>query len=416
MSAGDAIAGGLLQARYDETPYRDQSFEHLDLSRLMGLARLFRLAPPEVEVSELRVLDLACASGLHLREQASRYPGARFTGVDFSRSEVDLGRKAIAESGADNVELILSDLREIEIPEGEFDVVVCCGAFSWVPDEVKERVFELCRTALKPTGVAAIAYLTYPGWKQREAFRELLAFQVRDTRDPQERIRQSALVLRLLHAGYAACPDSVQAQSLTEVVESMQRSSANVFLHDELGGIHDPCYFTQFVDWASEWGLQYLSEADLGSMALGGLAPAAMSVLQQLSPDFLETQQLIDFVVNRSGRTSLLVRSDTPVTRELSAEALGELDFRAALVEVTPKNAPSETPRSFETLRGARLELQDELSSWLVHRLQTPEQDEASLSSLERGSAEAGHEPDRVAAALLALIARGYVDPLARIA
>jgi SAM-dependent methyltransferase len=411
----DAIAGDLLQARYDETPYRDQCFEHLDLSRVLGLARLFHLAPSAGEDSALRVLDLACASGVHIRQQAERYPGVRFTGVDFSQTEIELGRKAIVESGADNVELILSDLRELEIPSGEFDLVLCCGAFSWVPDDVKERVFELCRIGLKPTGVAAIAYLTYPGWKQREAVRELLAFRVRDIQDPQERIRQSALLLRLLHAGYEAVPESSHARSLMDVVESMQDSSANVFLHDELGGIHDPCYFTQFVEWAAETGLQYLAEADLGTMALGGLPPVAMGLLQQLAPDFLETQQLIDFVINRSGRTSLIVRDDAPIGRELSGDCLRELHFGTTLVEVTPKNSPAGTSRSFETLRGRRLEVEDDLGSSLLHQIWQGQQAGTSLDGLESRAAEAGHDREAVTRALLALIARGYVDPMLRI-
>ena len=291
-------------------------------------------------------------------------------------------------------------------------MILCSGAFSWVPDDVKGRIFELCRKGLKPTGVAAIAYLTYPGWKQPEAIRELLAYRVRGIRDPQERVRQSALVLRLLRAGYAAHAESSHAQGLMKVVETMQRSSANGFLHDELGEIHDPCYFTQFVEWAGEWGLQYLSEADLGTMALGGLPPAAASLLQRLAPDFLETQQLIDFVVNRSGRVSLLVRDDAPVGRELSADCLDALRFRAALLEVTPKNAPAGSPRSFETLQGVRIEVEDELDLLLMHGLREANEGGTSLPALEAHAVSAGRDRKEVTRSLMGLIARGYVDPL----
>ena len=84
----------LLKARYDETPYRDQVFEDLDLSRLLGLAKLFSLGPSLAEGQEIRVLDLACASGEHIRQQAARYPKVRFTGVDFSQIEIDAGLEA----------------------------------------------------------------------------------------------------------------------------------------------------------------------------------------------------------------------------------------------------------------------------------------------------------------------------------
>ena len=262
MSSND-----LLRAAYDETPYRDQVLAHLDLSRLLGFARLFSLGPQCADPSGLRVLDLGCSSGAHIRQQATRYPGVRFTGIDFSRCEIEAGQKAIEEAGPDNVELILSDLREVEVAPGDFDVILCSGAFSWVPDDVKDRIFQLCRTGLEPHGLAVIAYLTYPGWKQREAIRELLSFRVHDVQDPTERVRESALLLRLLHAGYSANEDSCHSPSLKAVVESMQQSPSNVFVHDELGRVHDPCYFIQFVEWASEWGMQYVAEVDLHTMA-----------------------------------------------------------------------------------------------------------------------------------------------------
>jgi ubiquinone/menaquinone biosynthesis C-methylase UbiE len=411
LRRGPDRSSDLLQARYDETPYRDQCFEHLDLAKLLGMARLFGLDAP---TEPIRVLDLACASGLHIRTQAERHPGAHFTGVDFASTDVEAGRKAAIEAGLENVELMTADLREFEVPAESFDVVLCCGAFSWVPDDVKERVLELCRTALRPTGVGAIAYLTYPGWKQREAVRELLSFRVRDVDEPQQRVVDSALMLRLLHAGYSAQEQNPHAQSLLEIVEAMQQSPANAFVHDELGEIHDPCYFMHFVEWCAEWGLQYVAEADLGTMALAGLPETTVPLLTQLAPDFLETQQLIDFMVNRSGRTSLIVRSDAPVGRDLSPDCLDELCFRTPLVDVTPVNAPADVAVVFETPHGRRLEIEDGLGGHLLRDLQQAESGR-SLADLEAAAEAASLRAPDVREALLELIARGHVDPLAAI-
>jgi SAM-dependent methyltransferase len=401
----------LLKTRYDETPYRDQIFEDLDLSRLLGLAKLFALGPRDPKADDLRVLDLCCASGWHIRQQAARYPHVQFTGVDFSRAEIEAGNKAIAEDGATNVELIPADLREFEIRAGDYDLILCHGAFSWVPDEVKDRIFELCRMGLKRSGVAAIAYLTYPGWKQREALRELLAFRTAGIDEPQERIQQSALLLRLLHAGYSTQEESCHAQSLKEVVESMQRSSANVFLHDDLGGIHDPCYFIQFVEWASEWGMQYLSEVDLATMALAGLPPEAMEILQRLAPDFLETQQLIDFLVNRSGRMSLIVRDDAPIARELGVDRLRGLQFTTSLLYRGAPDPPPTEPQQFETLLGKTLELEDPCELALLHRMLDTTTHAPTLADLETGATEGNHSAPDVAQTLLSLIARGFAEP-----
>lgn len=417
MSPHDA-----LRSRYEETPYRDQVFDGLDLARLLGIGRLFQLGPKDSSAEGLRVLDLACASGAHIRSQAALYPSVQFKGIDFSSSEVEAGTKAIAESGLDNVEIQLADLRSVDIAEGEYDLVLCHGAFSWVPDEVKERIFELSRTALKPTGMAAIAYLTYPGWKQREAIRELLAFRVRELEDPDERLRESALMLRLLHAGYAAQENDPHAQSLMAVVESMQQSASNVFLHDELGSIHDPCYFVQFVEWAAEWGLRYLAEEDLDSMRLDGLPESAAGLLQNLAPNFIETQQLIDFMVNRSGRTSILVRQDAPVTDALSSDALGHVSYLPCLRPIEQSTADREgtgdgaTSHAYMTRHGGRIEIDDPRLLGLISQLldrspePTPFEELRLLSSADTRTRD--FSQPGLAALVRVMIANGWIDPI----
>jgi SAM-dependent methyltransferase len=396
-----------LLSRYDETPYRDQFFPQLDLSRLLGLAQLFQSQSPDP--TDLRVLDLCCASGTHVREQAARYPGVRFTGIDFSRREIETGRRRITEAGLGNVELVESDLREFEVCPGDYDLILCHGAFSWVPDEVKQRILEVCREGLKRTGVAAISYLTYPGWKQREAIRELLVSRVQGIAEPEERVRQSALLLRLLREGYAANQENVHAASLKAIVESMQQSSSNVFLHDELGVEHDPCYFMQFAEWAAESGLQYLAETDLGTMAIGGLASGAGGLLQELAPDFLEAQQLVDFLVNRSGRSSLLVRQDAPIARKLSPDRLATLRFTTEFCNTRPADAPHGSPDRFESLQGRTVKVEEPAQKRLVMHLSRAAPEALSCAALEEAEEDLSSEELRRAMAVL--LSRGVVDP-----
>jgi cyclopropane fatty-acyl-phospholipid synthase-like methyltransferase len=398
-----------LKASYDETPYNDQSFREFDLSRLLGMAQLFGLAP--TDCSDLRVLDLGCASGVHIREQALQYPDVRFTGIDFAAAEIELGRKAIAEAGLENVELIAADLRSVEIESGAFDIVLCHGIFSWVPDDVKERIFLLARQALKPKGMAAIAYLTYPGWKQREAIRELLAMRVHDIKAPEQRIKESAQTLRFLHAGYSAHSDNCHAQGLKAIVEDMQQTASNVFLHDELGREHDPCYFLQFAEWAAECGLAYLAETDLDAMSLDRLDPSARASLQALAPDFLQTQQLIDFVVNRSGRSSLLVRNDWSIDRTIAKASLECLSFSTQWWNVTPLNAADGTPARFESSQGVGIQIDDPAVRDLVVRLARAAPSPVSYEEILTWGRETDRSPGDVADILMQLMASGLAEP-----
>jgi hypothetical protein len=348
-----------------------------------------------------------------VREQARRHPSADFTGIDFARSEIANGQKAILEDGLENVDLIAADLREIEVEAGTYDVILCHGIFSWVPDDVKERILMLCREGLRQDGLAAVAYLTYPGWKQREAIRELLTMRDRANRAPEERVRESALMLRLLHAGYSAHEHDPHARSLKAVVESMQTSATNAFLHDELGQIHDPCYFLQFAEWAEECGLRYLAETDLGSMSTEGLDVSAHKLLQELSPDFLETQQLIDFVVNRSGRSSLLVRGDADFERRFASQRLKQLHLATTWWHVTPINAPDGSPARFESDQGRSVRIEHPCVLGLLRTLTDRRDEPIPTAELQDAALREGHGCEEIEAALMWLVHQGIAEPRA---
>jgi len=396
------------RARYDRTPYRDEVFADLEVGRLLGTARLLGLGPDRPE--SLRVLDLGCASARHIRDQAARYPEIQFTGVDFSASELAIARQGVEDAGLDNVELVEADLLEVDVDPGAYDLVLCHGTFSWVPDEIKNRIFELSYGALKPTGLAAIVYLTYPGWKQKEALRELLNMRVGQIDNPEQQVRESALLLRLLKASYSTRPDDPHAASLLALTEAMQASASNVFVHDELGRDHDPCYFLQFVEWADECGLQYISETDLGSMTAVTLPDEAGPVLGELSPSFLETQQIIDFVLNRSGRSSLLAPKDTLHLRQLSERSLTELEFRLPLAPGTEIQAETDDLVRFDSVHGYSVEVRGEPQVRLTRHLEQWHQplSRAAIDDFMQGVGPSDLHLDTL---LLGLLRGSAIDP-----
>ena len=97
-----------------------------------------------------RVLDLACGRGRHSVELARR--GFRVTGVDLSPRSLELGREAARAAGVE-VELVLSDMREIAY-EAAFDAAVnLFTAFGYFEDEEDDRlVVGRVASALVPGG------------------------------------------------------------------------------------------------------------------------------------------------------------------------------------------------------------------------------------------------------------------------
>jgi methyltransferase-like protein len=126
--------------------------------------------------------------------------------------------------------------------------------------------------------------------------------------------------------------------------------------HDELAPIHQPFYFTQFVQAARESGLQYLSEADYFNMRARGVSARIEKKVSEWSRDRVQQEQYLDFVTLRQFRETLLCQSEV----ELS----GQVDPKAILAcRVYSKGLRTESERltlgertKFETPNGLKVE------------------------------------------------------------
>ncbi len=91
------------------------------------------------------VLDAGCGSGRVTKLLVERLPQGRVVGVDASPSMIARARASLGEG----VELIVSDLLDLELPE-PVDLVFSNAAFHWILDH--RRLFERLRAALRPGG------------------------------------------------------------------------------------------------------------------------------------------------------------------------------------------------------------------------------------------------------------------------
>jgi len=123
---------------YDRVPYLSYLFRQTHPDRLATIATLFGLrpAPPDC----CHVLELGCASGGNLIPMAEQLPQSKFLGIDSSIRQVRDGQSLIDELRLTNIELRCEDILGIEIDRGRFDYIISCGVFSWVPENVQERV------------------------------------------------------------------------------------------------------------------------------------------------------------------------------------------------------------------------------------------------------------------------------------
>lgn len=299
---------------YDEVPYKSYPFPQSHPSRLATVATLFGMRPTELE--KCRVLELGCSSGGNIIPLADQYPESEFVGIDFSKVELEEGWKTVEALGLKNVQLLHRNILDVGEDLGKFDYVIAHGIYSWIPDDVQDKLLAVCRTNLKPQGVAYVSYNTYPGWHMREMVRNVMAFRAQFFEKPTDRLRQARQLVDFL-AHTVPTEGNAYGMLLKDELEMLADKDDYYLFHDYLEEINSPIYFFQFMKRAQSHGLQYLGESDFSVMWASNFPKEVESMLQNVSSDVVQMEQYMDFVRNRMFRQTLLCHADVALDRSL---------------------------------------------------------------------------------------------------
>ena len=306
---------------YDLLPYPPLSFPATHPARLAAIGRIFGLNT--ADPARARVLELGCGSGINLIAQAQLFPEAEFVGIDTSSTQIATGVEAAAAAGTDRVRLICGDVAEIGGDFGQFDYIVTHGLFSWVPEPVKDAVLRISRDNLRPDGIAYISYNCLPGWRMRGALRDMMLMHTAGINDLPAKVAQGKALIKFL----AECcsEGSPYGEFLRQQLQMLANVDDSYVAHEFLAGENDAMYFVDFVKKAAEHRLAYLSDADVSSMVSANLPPQAAQTLRSLNFDLFSTEQYMDFVRNRTFRSTLLCHADREPDRNVEPSRLETL-------------------------------------------------------------------------------------------
>ena len=305
-------------SEYDLIPYVGGVFEDTHPDTMRTMARLFGVDAPQARTA--RVLELGCSHGANLLPLALALPQATFVGVDFSRVQIDMGLRAIDETGATNIELRHASITDIDESWGLFDYIICHGVYSWVPPDVQDAILRVSRENLRDNGVAYCSYNVLPGWFQRLPIRDLMLSHTRNFDEPETKIQQARAILEFLSERNidSKQPFAVLARAINE---SLQSHHDSYVFHEYLAEHNEPVYFEEFARRAGLHGLQYLAECEFPSMLPENFDDKARQILDQIS-GIIRTEHYMDFLRNRTFRKTLLVKSGPEVDRKLSGERI----------------------------------------------------------------------------------------------
>jgi methyltransferase-like protein/ubiquinone/menaquinone biosynthesis C-methylase UbiE len=335
---------------YDLVPYDSFSFPQSHPDRLATIATLFGLKPAAIKTC--RVLELGCASGMNLIPVAASVPSAQFIGVDLSKRQVEAGQTIIKELKLKNIELRHLNLMDINAEFGTFDYIIAHGLFSWVKDDVQEKILGICHDNLAYRGVAYVSYNTFPGWHFRGMIRDMMLYHAGKLEDVGMRAAQSRALIDFL-AQAVPTQDNAYGIMLKNELDLLRSQRDSYLLHDHLEEANEPVYFHQFAERTARHGLQYLGEADFSTMLTSNFPKEIDETLRRISNDIVRTEQYMDFVRNRSFRQSLLCRQELQVNRNLDYRSILPLQVASPARPLSaPVDIASSKPETFALANG----------------------------------------------------------------
>lgn len=314
---------------YDQIPYVSTPIYETHPVNLAVPGALFGLSPAPAE--RCRYLELGCASGGNLIPLAFYLPDSEFLGLERSAEHVRVGRALIETLGLPNVRIELADVHAVDPGSlGTFDYIVAHGFYSWVPESVRQRLFEIAAATLAPHGIAYVSYNTLPGWRLRGMLRDLLRYLVRQEAAPRARLAIAHDGLERYQKALDGQTDAV-AVTLRDEVAQLRTRDPSYLYHEYLVEENTPFLFSDFMASAAQHGMQYLCESELSSMFSDNLGKDASSWVDTYE-DVIAQEQIMDFVRQRMFRQTLLCRRGLALERELDLERFATLAYHASLV------------------------------------------------------------------------------------
>ena len=172
-------------------------------------------------------------------------------------------------------------------------------------------------------------------------------------------VRLTHQTLDFLDRAWTGMPGFLHAGFMRHEAGKIRKKEPHFLLLDDLGVERDPCYLLQFTGWAAEHGLRYLGDSEFHTMLLENLPPESAKELAAMRLDRLQTEQMLDYISNRSFRCTLLVGAGAVVTEGLNAQSLRGFCFSPNLFP-KGKFRSGDTEGRFVTEQGSKTKLRSE--------------------------------------------------------
>ena len=299
------------QTIYKELGYKSYPFPFTTPAYLEAYGTLVGLKPPTAKTA--RVLELGATYGGNIISQAAHNPEATFVGIELSQDQVEKGNKIIGDAKLDNVSLVQGDILNFDESMGTFDYIIAHGFYSWISDEMKDKLLDIISNHLADNGIAYVSYNTYPGWHTMEEVRQLMLFANRghDESTHKEKVLRGKTVGSLVGAQILNYDNLKERNSkFLGALRSVMQKDDYYVGHDHLEPHNDPCYLYQFNDHLKANNFAYVGDADLTLSMVRTYDESIADKLEQLAPNSqADQEQYLDFMLNTTFRKSIICKA-----------------------------------------------------------------------------------------------------------
>ena len=296
---------------YNELLYKSNPFTYTIPALLEAQGKLFGLTPKDSR--KARILELGSSFGGNIITQALYNPEAEFVGVDLTAEQVKKGNEVIEKIGLKNIKLIEKNILDINEDFGKFDYIIVHGVFSWVPDNVKEKIIKICNENLTEEGIAYISYNTYPGWKEPDKIREMMLYANKYFPEVSQgdKVQRGKAFISIVAEQMKIYTDVAEKKGdFIKQIEGILNMQDYYVGHEQLENINDPMYLHEFVDMLRKENLQYISDVGLRLSIASVYNDSTIEKLQQLSHgDPVIKEQCLDYILDTKFRRALICKN-----------------------------------------------------------------------------------------------------------
>lgn len=302
-------------------------------SRISWLALLKGL---KSEKNNFRYLDLGCGQGVSLIHMAALHPDAQFVGVDFIPEHIAHGRDLAKRAGIQNILFIEGDFAELAKEAhllGEFDYVIAHGITTWVSPEVREALFKLSSSTLKPGGLMYNGYNTYPGWLEMAPFQHLVSLFTNKS-NGKNSIQLAKKFFKAMHD--AKSPIYEHFPKLSDRLDKLDDLNLSYLMQEYNNKYWAPVYSDQMLSTARNYKLNYVGSVDLVENYDVFIPPALLNIINS-EEDVIQRESIRDSVLATGFRRDVYVKGGLQAWPVEKWDLIFEQRFIASGLKITPQ-------------------------------------------------------------------------------